>query len=186
MPSLVSLADARALIQTDVADSGLQLLLDAAEQQIVNRWGPNYPGPVTITKERTDYSLETLDWLYYTERPIETVTTITEVFGDEYSETSQVLSPNDYRIFYGGRALQRLGNGTNQRWLWGHRVTLVYVPLDDTLRRKEIIIELVRLALRHSGVRAQSEGNIAETSYEDYSKERSDLVGSLGPALGFA
>jgi hypothetical protein len=182
--SLVDLATARALIQTDVGDTGLQLLLDAAEAEIVARYGAI--GTETYLHERTDLTLENPAWLFLPRRAA-SITTVTEVWGDEYSETTSVLDTTDYRIHYSGGALERLGNSTHPRWLWGHRVTVVYVPVDDTTRRKAVIVELVRLATRHSGVSSQNiGGDISENSYGDYILERRSIIESLGSAVDFS
>jgi hypothetical protein len=300
MPPLVDLATLRSLVQTDVGDTALQILEDAAEQEIIDRWGANYPDPITVLRERLDLSLQTVNWIYLERRispatanasfttnlaganndilfasmvpgaggnqitisfvvaglntplsvtvngfaiivnvatngagaPTSTaaqviaaltasasasnlvavanapandgtgvvaalaatplaggvggIVSITEKWGDEFSESTSLLTPNDYRIHYNGGALERLGNGQNPRWLFGHRVTIVYTPEDDTKRRKEVITEVVRLAVRHSGVQAQSIGNTSETSYASYVNERRELVESLGAGMAFS
>lgn len=186
MPSLLLLAEARALIQTDISDTGLQLLIDAAEQEIVQRHGPNYPGDITYTMQRLDYTLEVQARIFL-ERQIESITSVTEFYGDEMGELTSVLATNDYRQEFQGYALERLGNGTNQRWVWGHRVVVVYKPKDDTARRKAAISELVRLAVRHSGVKSQSIGGaVSETSFDDYIMERQAIVEALHTGSWFS
>lgn len=182
--SLVDVATLRSIVQTDVGDPGVQLLIDSAEKEITDVYG-SPAGPTTVILSRLDYSLQNTDTIYL-ERPLASITSVTEVWGDEFSETTTILDATDYRIVWGGHALLRIGSGTNKRWLWGHRVTVVYVPVDDTLRRKEIITELVKLALRHSGVRSQGEGVTAETSYEDYAGERAQLIRSMSQGTSFS
>jgi hypothetical protein len=296
--SLVDLATARALIQTDVGDTGLQLLLDAAEAEINARYGTL--DEMGYTYERLDLTLENPNFLFLPRRiseptadasivtaltgtnndltlfskihgtggnniivfysvagintplsvtvkdlqvtvhiatdgagnPITVanevvnainghatakkivgaavapgnngsgvvtdaifilaggvggIDTIVEKWGDEYSESTSFLLPDDFRIHYSGGALERLGNGTNPRWIWGHRVEVNYVPVDDTPRRKAVIVELVRLATRHSGVASQNiGGDISENSYGDYIQERRSIIESLGSAVDFS
>lgn len=186
MPSLVDVATVRSAVQTDIGDSVLQIMIDAAELEIVQAWGPNWAADVaTVTKERLDYSLQNVSWIYL-QRRILSITSITEYYGDELNELTRVLAPSDYRIMYGGYALQRIGGGLNPDWLFGHRVVIVYTPQDDTPKRKQAIIELVRLGVRHSGVKGQAVGDASETSFDDYTAERQMIINALGPAMEFS
>lgn len=114
------------------------------------------------------------------------IVSITEYFGNELQSSVVVLSENDWRLHFNGNAIERIGDGTNQRWVWGHRVDLVYVPVDDTLKRREVLTELVRLAIRHTGVQGESVGNESTTSYASYTNERQELLSSLGSVIAFS
>lgn len=297
---LISLAELKSIVQSDLGDPGLQLLEDAAEQEVLQHCGPHYPGPVTLLRERVDLSLQTRNWLYL-DRPISQVgasatlitaltglnndlsfgalipgsggnsisieyrvaglgtplsvvvsgynivvnlatngsgvaistasqvlaallastaaallvlpslasgndgtgvatvmpptnltggvggiTSIYEYWGDEFNEVQTFLLPSDYRIHYNGMAVERLGNGANARWLFGHRVSITYVPEDDTARRKVVISELVRMATRHSGVKDQTIGDTRDSSYDSYVYQREMLIQSLQSGLSFS
>jgi hypothetical protein len=115
---------------------------------------------------------------------IPAITSIVEVWGDFFNETTTTLAATDYRVRHGGRVLERIGNSVNPRWTWGHRVTITYIPVDDTTRRKGLIIDLVKLALRFSGATSQTIGNESE-SVPDYTGERERLLDGLSQSVAF-
>lgn len=182
---LLSVAELRSLIQTDITDPGLALLEAIAESEIVGRYGPNYPGPNTYTKTRTDLSVVNSNWVYL-DRPVESIVSITEYYGNELSELSRVLDPTDYRIHYGGYGIERIGTGVNQSWLFGHRVVIVYVPKDDSMKRRGVIVELVRMSTRSTGLKTETTGNVSSSGFDSYSQARQDLIDSLGSGLDFS
>ncbi len=182
---LLSVAELRSLIQTDLTDPALALLEAIAESEIIGRYGPNYPGPVTYTKTRTDPSVMNPNWVYL-DRPIESVISITEYIGDEVNETVQVLGATDYRIHYSGYGVERIGTGVMKSWLFGHRVVIVYTPKDDSMKRRGVIAELVRMSTRSTGLKTETTGNISSSGFDSYSQARQDLIDSLGSGLGFS
>lgn len=175
----------RAHVETDRSTDALAALIADAEASLVIRYGASYPGPVTVTRFLADLSLVTPTMLYL-ERPALSITSVTEFWGDPFRETATVLAPNDYRVQYGGRALERLGNATNPRWLWGHRVDVSYVPVDDTPQRKRICIDLVKLALRYNATKEVVAGDTREYAYDDYTVERANLLDELAQSVAFA
>lgn len=182
---LVTPAEVREHVETDREDDALALLIADAEAGLVIRYGANYPGPVTLTRFLADLSLITPTTLYL-ERPAASITTVTEFWGDPFNERETVLAPADYRLHYGGRALERLGNATNPHWLWGHRVVISYVPVDDTAQRKRICIDLVKLALRYNATKEVVAGDTREYAYDDYTQERANLLDELSQSVAFA
>ncbi len=182
---LITPAEVREHVETDRSDDALTLLIADAEASLVIRYGANYPGPVALTRFLADLSLVTPTMLYL-ERPAESISSVTEFWGDPFNETETVLAPADYRLHYGGRALERLGNATNPRWLWGHRVVISYVPVDDTAQRKRIGIDLVKLALRYNATKEVVAGDTREYAYDDYTQERANLLDELAQSVAFA
>lgn len=182
---LVTPAEIREHVETDRSDEALTLLIADAEASLVIRHGSNYPGPVTLTRFLADLSLITPTMLYL-ERPAERVTAVTEFWGDPFRESETVLAPTDYRLHFGGRALERLGNATNPRWLWGHRVVISYVPVDDTAQRKRICVDLVKLALRYNATKEVVAGDTREYAFDDYTQERANLLDELAQSVAFA
>lgn len=182
---LVTPAEVREHVETDRTDEALTLLIADAEASLIVRYGPNYPGPVTLTRFLLDLSLVTPTMLYL-ERPAESIASVTEFWGDPFNETETVLGPADYRLHYGGRALERLGNATNPRWLCGHRVVISYVPVDDMAQRRRICIDLVKLALRYNATKEVVAGDTREYAYDDYTVERANLLDELAQSVAFA
>ena len=182
---LVTPAEVHAHVETDRSDDALTQLIADAEAALIVRYGPHYPGPVTLTRFLADVSLVT-PTTFYLERPAGSIASVTEFWGDPFRESETLLSPTDYRLHYGGRALERLGNAANPRWLWGHRVVISYVPLDDTAQRKRICIDLVKLALRYNATKEVVAGDTREYAYDDYTQERANLLDELAQSVAFA
>jgi hypothetical protein len=139
--SLLTPADLQALgIGLDLTDAALQSVIDAEEAELVRRFGPNYPGPQTETVSgRRVASL-------YLKRAIVSVTSITEYLflGDTAPVT---LVAGDYLIWNEEGRIQRVPTGPNGAGHWGYRATVVYVPADDTVLRKSVLTELVRIGV---------------------------------------
>lgn len=159
-------------IETDLSGSALQRLIDAADQDIVDGYGPHaLSGARTETLVGGSASITLAV-------PALSFTSVTEHVGSPISATATVLDPTDYRTWWGGRALQRISTGVNARTTWGERVDVVYVPVSRDARRRAVAIELVRLALAQEGVKSMSAGDVSMTAH-DYQSERGRLLMSL-------
>ncbi len=170
-------------VETDMSDPALQAYIQDATAEIEKRYGP--VAAITVTRFVGDLSLSNPTTIYL-ERPAATITSVTEFWGDPLYEVSVTLDPTDYRVHYGGRALERIGTGVNKRWTWGHRVTVVYTPVDDSAQRRRVCIDLVKLALRFTGTKEIVAGNTREYTYDSYSQERANLLDELSLAVAFS
>ncbi len=136
MPSLVSLADVRALsADGGLSDSDLQAVIDREEAELVRRFGA-HAGPLAETVRGGGCSL-------YLARAIDSVTSITEALylGDPAPQT---VSATDYYVWGSEGRIARLAGAGVIRW--GPVATVTYTPVDQTDLRKQVLIELVRLA----------------------------------------
>lgn len=172
--ALLTVANVREHIETDLGDPPLQRLLDDADAEIVKRYGPHV-GPVT---EIIDGGREGLIFL---SRPVVSITSVTE----QNALTSTVLAANDWRGWYGNRALERLNSGPNGAEGWGSRITIVYTPADEQAERKRVTLDMVRIAIRYEAVQSETIGDHAETSL-DYGQARNEALAGLAPAVGVA
>ena len=93
-----------------------------------------------------------------------------------------MLSPDDYRTWYGGRMLERLSNGSHPRADWGERVELTYTPVDTDHQRRMAIIRLVQLGLPYSGLHSESVGQYSAQNL-DYGKEREAILKQLSTGV---
>lgn len=159
MPSLVSVAELKARVGTNLADTDLQDLIDQ-EEALLNRLYGSAAGPV-IEKRLP------IRAFVYTKRPITSVTTVKET--DDGVETT--LAAADYRVWPWG--LERVGKS------WAELVEITYTPENDTLDRKRVIIELCRLTLAPRGVKSESIGGEYSYTAADYTAEREKLIASL-------
>ena len=109
---------------------------------------------------------------------------VTEYVGSAgMAEVSTIIASNDYRVWHGGRSLQRLVSGTNGRTYWGDRVTVTYTPVSDQAQRDEVTIKLAILAIEYRGLSSERVGDW-QGSFADYQAEREKLIASLGSGIG--
>ena len=173
MDPLLKPEDVRAHgLESDLADPALQLLIDAAEAEIVERFGPH--------DSATEDFVGTSD-LILLRRKATAITSVTEFDADN---DPLVLNADDYALTNGGWTVLRLATGPNPASYFDRRVQIVYTPVDDSAKRKGVLIQLVKLAAAYSGYkRAQDpDGSITE---HDYTAERSKILGQLskGPVI---
>ena len=154
------------------ADEYLQRLIDDADQAVVSRYGPHsIDGPLTDVLRGGSVRL-------FPRQAVEGITSVIETLGD----VATTLSPNDYRMWYGGRMLERLSNGSHPRADWGERVELEYTPVDTDPQRKMAIIRLVQLGLQYSGLKSESVGPYSAQNL-DYTREREAILKQLSTGV---
>lgn len=125
---------------TDFGISGvevaaLQLLLDATEEMIVGRAGDPLLQVDVIGGGHRYLSLS---------RRASSISSVDELVGS----TTTTLDPSLYALRSGGYLLERYtSSGLLDWWGWRYRVTVTYVPFDDTATREMVQKDLVRLAL---------------------------------------
>lgn len=188
--------DVRARFETDLPDEALQALIDEATSDIESRFGPyrDAENPITVTIEGRRRRLDLLRPLDATEA--ESIIIVEHHSAWGFSETEQTLTADDYRIWNGGRTLERIRTGTHPRHHWPDRVDVTYVPVDDTLKRDEVAVKLVILGLNYQGVIDQQIGD-TKTTYGQrsagqnpgqsplfYNVERDNLLKTLQPRSG--
>ncbi|MDA2936831.1 hypothetical protein MYX75_01025 [Acidobacteria bacterium AH-259-A15] len=167
---------------TDLPTAAIQRLLDDAEKEIIRLFGghtsqvDNLLIVGTLTKEEQSRDLPG-KYIFPT-RPIKTVTSIVETVSD----TDTTLASDDYKLFHGGRQIKRLNDGTNPRTIWGSRVKVTYVPVDDQDQRKRVQLDLVKLAIQFDGLANSKVGSVALVIGE-YEGQRQQILSRLLPAL---
>lgn len=153
-------------------DDALQRLLDASEAAITERAGPT--GAVTEW-----HTSETA--FIYPHRPVSSVTSITETVGT----TVTTLAANDYRVWPGGRMVERLVTGTNARGSWTGLVTLIYASDDALAHREATQVLLIEQFLNyHPGLTSEQIGSWTQTFYSNsvynWAIERENILATLG------
>lgn len=144
--STLTVADAQRVPELAGVDSTLlQLSIDDIEEEIVSRFGDYGVGPITETIVLASSSAELV-----LKRRAATITSIKEYASVEASP-SRELEPGDYLVR--GFVIERLRSGANPRWSWSpYGIEVVYVPVDDTNRRKMATIDVLKLEHGFSGV----------------------------------
>lgn len=168
---LLTVAQLREHVQTDLSDAALQRILDAEEGEIVRRYGSHTEASET---------LQGGDRLLFLNRPAASIGEVVETVG--VGDT--VLDAADYRLWDDGRYLERLTTGANPSLYWAERVTVTYVPADQSAQRRLVLVQLVKLALAYAGLRSESVGGDYSMSTLDYVAEREKLLQSLAPRGG--
>lgn len=170
--SLLTLTDARALIETDLTDPALQALLDAADADIIANAGAHASASQIVIEPRSD--------TVFLRRDAASITTVVE----RIDGTATTLAATDYRLA-GAHMLRRLATGANPRREWGDEIEIVYVPVADLPRRRAVQADLVKLAIQYQGARSVRVGDVA-TDLPEYDAERRAILSRLWPAMAAA
>lgn len=159
--------------ESDVSDAELQLVIDEANLEVIARCGPDSDPaiPLVIMAPGGD-SIIALG------RPASAVTSIVETVGT----TPTTLAVSDWRLWYGGRILERVSGGANSRSAWGDRITISYTPVNDGNQRQEVILKLAILDLTYRGlIKTERVGDYESSGSLTavYQKERDIILNSL-------
>lgn len=181
MTALITVADLREHVETDLPDAALQRIIGDADAAITERFGGHGEGGATISEEIHPSPLSPL---LFPARPVSSVESITEHQGPLFDEeTVTVLAADDYRVELGGRAIRRLSSGTNAATVWGERVELVYTPVVDGWRRARVTVDLCKLTIAYNALKHEGAGDYRADSL-DYQRERERILGELARAGG--
>lgn len=163
--SLVTPDEVRVVVATTLADEELQTVIDREEAEVVRLYGAHY-----VDSEMT--VSETHEGGYLSLFVNRAISSVTEVVEDDTTLTED----EDYEVWAAQGRLLRLPVGA---W-WGRVVTVTYVPADDNVLRKGVIIDLVRLALERTAMRQES---LRDTEYSytapDWEVERARILARL-------
>jgi len=164
--SLVTPAQVREHVPTDLVDAALQRVIDAVEELLDER-----VGALDVGSE--DFQ-EALTASLYLRRPALNLTGVTEYWGTD----ATTLASDDYELRGDGRELVRLSTGTNPCDTWGDRVVVAYIPKASTMQRILATIDLVRLSVNETGLASAGDGDHSETRL-DIAKERRRIIETL-------
>lgn len=164
--SLLTLAEARALIKTSLTDPELQAVIGREEDEIIRLYGAHYVSGTTTVSETLEGGGASL----FLRRPIFSVSSVTE--------DGAALASADYRLWGAQGRIERLPKGAT----WGEVITVVYVPQDDNGRRKAALIDLVRLAVEHTALKSESIAGEYSYTAPDWEAERAKLLRRAGLA----
>jgi hypothetical protein len=183
--SILTIREARAFIETDLIDFALQMLIDDAEAEITEQVGKIDSQVDIFSEEQMPMAFYTGDerpYLFLTRKAVSITSIIEKVrwgggyWGNGY--TIYTLASDDYFLRENNRTIERMAHGTNPRNMWGNVVTVTYVPQDDTARRKQVAIDLVKLAVTYNGVDTERIGDYSSVS-KNHNEERNRLISRL-------
>lgn len=149
--SLVTVAEARALVNTGLSNDDLQVVIDRIEADITAKVGAPqtdaYATEVVKTMRGEGENLFLPTEIYSVVSIVEDTATLT---ADQYQK-------------WGGGVIERLPMGTG----WGDRVVVTYKPADDRSVREGVIIDLLRLTLNRTGMKSESiAGEYSYTAFD--------------------
>lgn len=163
--ALLTVAQLKEHVETDLSYDVLDLLLSEAEQ-LINRTAGD-PTASTETHLHDPREANTRIWL---KQKAATITTVTER-GVDGVET--VLAGSDYRLMLEGRVLERIDAA------WAPEVRIAYSPVNDLVTRKRIQVDLVKLAIQYEALGSSSIGSDVSQSHLSYQAEREKLLRGL-------
>lgn len=151
--ALLSVGDARALIATSLSDADLGAVIDREEARMVARLGAHGDGATTSVALVSAVA----GWIFLP-RPAASVTSV------DGATSGHTVYSRQGRIYRAG------AEGD---------VTVIYVPADDRDARRQALIDLVRLSLQRTAMRAESVAG--EYSYQapDWEAERAAIYRRL-------
>lgn len=172
---ILTVEELEAFVTTALEEDSLQLLLDAAEADIVR-----ITGAAGATTELFVGGGRLIALGY----PADSITSITE----ETWTTTRNLDPTDYRLLPGGYLIERLVTGPNGRCCWW-RGTVVYERSDDDALRRGVQLDLIKLMLSYNpGVTQETVGawtrQFASNSVWNNDEERTAILSRLYPEPG--
>jgi len=154
--SLVTIDEVRGLVNTSLSDTDLQTVIDRIEAQVTSRVGAPQVDGMTTTITKT---FRGEGFFLFAPTEIYAVVSI--------AEDGNALSSSEYQTWAGG-VIERLPSET----YWGDRMTVVYKPADDRLLRAQVIIDLVRLTIERTAMKAESiAGEYSYTAPDNWDAE---------------
>lgn len=167
--SLLTLAELRAVVSTGLSDATLQAIIDREEAEIVRRRGAAGDGATPIVETIAGGARSV-----FLKRAAVSVTTVTE---NAHGTTPTTVTATGYALWAGRGQLTRLPTDA----VWQDVVTVTYIPIDERSRRKQAIVEFVRIALERTAMKGESVAG--EYSYQ--APEWDSLRAVLYRGLGF-
>lgn len=170
---------------TAIGDTAIQSIMDDVADEIDDRFGPI--APVTEIF-RPGWSSALI-----LRRKAASITSVTEYLGPILDDAeTRLLAADDYLLEPPYRLL-RLRSGTTPALSWAsYGVAVVYVPRDDSVRRKMAIVDVTKLELAHSGYASLRVGDFAVSKgggaqgADDFTAERTKILRArLAPRRGF-
>ena len=156
MTSLVSPAEVKALLNTPMADTDLQVVINRIEAQVNARIGLPQTDEMETTLTKT---LRGEGYYLYLPTEIYSVVSVTE--------DDNLLTADQYQTWAGG-VIERLPCESN----WGDRTVVVYKPVDDRDKRAQVIVDLARIVLERTAMKSESvAGEYSYTAPDNWDDE---------------
>ena len=166
--TLIATAVVEQLVQSGLPVDALEVIIDAADAEIVRAYGPHDATHVARFYNDTTMTL-------YLQHPASAVTEVKEWFSSDDEADVLALAATEYRVIANGRALERVG----QYWRRNVQVTYTYA---DNARRAQVLVDLVRAELAYSGQSRERVGSYDVSAIPQ--QERARILARLRQAYG--
>lgn len=170
MPTILTVAEVREHVETDLVDDVLTRLLENADQEIIDRLG----ALASHTEVMPGEGLGSL----LLSRKASAITSATERIVDE----NYVLAASDFILLSDGYTVRRARGSSYPALSWRGIVTIVSVPVGgaagELAARKKLLVDLVKLDVEYDAKRSDSIGDTSRTSL-DHGKERTSLFAQM-------
>jgi hypothetical protein len=170
MANLVSSDELLALVDAPIDGHDLNELIERVEADVTDQIGAAYSAGVELTE-----TVQGGHANVFTLRKISAISSVME-YQELTSSTGTALEElSTYYAWPKQGRIQRLGAD-----VFGARVVIVYTPVDDNDRRKQAIIDLVRLELARSGLKSESvAGEYSYAALDNYEAEKRRIMRRL-------
>lgn len=167
--SVTSVGFVRGLVQTGLSDAQVQGLIDAAEEDITQMIGDPFVDvstPITETVQGEGYEV-------FVKRPILSLSSVTDYAALSDTTGAALTENDDYFPWKKQGRLTRLGT------VWGKKVTVAYVPVDDREKWKAAVADLVRLQIARMPMASESVAGEFSYSAPHWEAERRKIMKRL-------
>lgn len=164
--ALLTLAELRALVESDRTDAELTAIVAREEAEIARRFGAYGDGStaqaVTLGGGGTDL---------YLPRGFVSISSVQE--RPSIAGSLQTVTSTSYATWPAQGRLTRLGGA------WGAQVVVTYIPVDERDRFRAAVIDLVRLALSRTAYQAESVAGEHSYTAPNWEAARQDVYRRL-------
>ncbi len=170
--SLLSVAELRAQIQSSLTDAQLQSVIDREEAEVTRLYGAHYVDGATTVSETLEGGMRNL----YLRRRLTSVSSVTEYQTSDSTDGTALTAVTDYRVWAAQGRIERMPSGAT----WGAIVDVVYVPADDNDLRRAAIVDLCRLALERTALKAENIADEYSYTAPEWGEARAEILQRLG------
>ncbi|MBP6835278.1 MAG: hypothetical protein KA978_31120 [Deltaproteobacteria bacterium] len=166
MPALLTLDDARAILETDRTDAELSAIIAREEAEVIRRYGAAGDGATARSETLLGGGV-----VLFLAKPLASVSGIQERPG--IAHALQAVASTYYVAWPGEGRITRLGG------VWGAQVVVSYVPVDERDRYRQALIDLVRLTIERRAMRAESVAGEHSYTAPEWERERAAILRRL-------
>ena len=169
----LTVADCRALVPTPLTDVQLQAVIDRIEAEITAVIGAPQDDAVSVEVTET---IRGGDSNLFVKRPISSVTELTEFSGLTDTTGTTLTEGTEFYVWGDEGRIERIGGSSGAAsamsafymtdaqfaglaasgGVWGSHVEVTYKPKDQHLKREQATIDLVRVMLSQTALKAES------------------------------